>query len=158
MSENKDKRDVNIKEKKLNGRRKKMNDGIEEKENIKSNVVNKNIKNNRTKFFLLKNKNTVLVSSLLIIDIILIICFARDNYANYADVEGNVIFVGEIKNLLFGRNYIGLIVTCFIYFYGVLVGKFLCNNKFKIKQLILLFIGIFVLNILLFYIFTNKIY
>lgn len=166
MSENKNKRDVKkiekITKKTSNRGNIKIGEKIKTKDNskknIKSNTENKVTKFDEFKLFLVKNKNILLVSILLVIDIILIVCFARDNYANYADVDGKVIFVGETKNLLFGRNYVGLVVTCFIYFYGILVSKFLCKNKFKIKQLILLFIGIFVLNVLLFYMFTNKVY
>lgn len=115
-------------------------------------------KSDRVKEFINKNKNILLVSILGIIDIILIICFAKDNLANYAEVDGNVIFVGKIKNLLFGRNYIGLFVTFFIYIYGLVVSKVLCKNNLKIKSSILWFVLIFVVNMILFYIFTNKVY
>ena len=132
------------------------------KEVRKVNTKKKEVKNNKKidkiKSFVNKNKNILLVSILGIIDIILIICFARDNYANYAEVDGNVIFVGKTKNLLFGRNYIGLIVTIFIYIYGLIVSKVLCKNKLEIKKSILWFILIFVVNMILFYVFTNKIY
>ena len=59
--------------------------------------------------------------------------FDLDNIGNnLIKVDGKVIFVGKTKNLLFGRNYVGLIVTCFIYFYGILTSKVLCKNKFTL--------------------------
>lgn len=124
----------------------------------KKNNNKNNKKNNKVKEFINKNKNILLVSILGVIDIILIICFANDNFANYAEIDGDVIFVGKTRNLLFGRNYIGLIVTFFIYIYGLVVSKFLCKNKFKIKNSVLWFLLIFVVNMILFYVFTNKIY
>ena len=135
---------------------------MSKKEVGKVNTKKKSSKNNKKvdSFinFINKNKNILLVSILGIIDIILIICFAKDNFANYAEVDGNVIFVGKIKNLLFGRNYIGLFVTFFIYIYGLVVSKVLCKNNLKIKSSILWFVLIFVVNMILFYIFTNKVY
>jgi len=135
---------------------------MSKKEVRKVNTKKKSSKNNKKvdSFinFINKNKNILLVSILGIIDIILIICFARDNFANYAKVEGNTIFVGEIRNLLFGRNYIGLIVTIFIYIYGIVVSKVLCRNKIGIRKTILWFVLVFVVNMILFYVFTNKIY
>ena len=108
--------------------------------------------------FIKDNKSFLLFGLLCIINIILIIWFAKDNYANYAVVDGENIFVGKTKNLLFGRNYIGLIVTLFIYIYGVVVDRFFFKNKVKIKWLIIMFCGLFIMNMLLFSLFTNKIY
>lgn len=136
---------------------------MNKKEVRKVNTKKKEVKSNNKKFnkiksFVNKNKNILLVSILAVIDIILIICFARDNFANYAEVDGEVIFVGKTRNLLFGRNYIGLIVTFFIYIYGLIVSKVLCKNKLEIKKSVLWFGLIFVVNMILFYVFTNKIY
>lgn len=151
-----------------------MSDKVKSKKNTKKEVVNKVKKKNsvkktetkkkdisklnKIKNFIFNNKNLVLMIVLFIVDVIMIICFARDNYANYADVEGNIIFVGKARNLLFGRNYVGLIVTFFIYFYGLLVSKFWFKTKFNINKILLLFLGLFIVNILLFYGFTIKIY
>ena len=122
----------------------------------------KQIKSNKKfdgiKAFIIKNKNKLMVSILFVIDLVLIIYFAKENYANYAKVKDELIFVGDTKNLLFGRNYIGLIVTLFIYFYGIIVSKFLCRNKLNIKWLVGCFIVILLFNMLMFYLFTNKIY
>ena len=138
-----------------------MSDKVKSKKNTKKELVNKtkgktNIRKkesnkkdygrlNKIKNFILNNKNLVLMIILGIIDIILIICFARDNYANYADVKGKTIFVGKARNLLFGRNYVGLLVTFFIYFYVLLSIFFSSTPEF-------------IINILLFYGFTIKIY
>ena len=128
---------------------------------ISSNKRKNEVKNSKflvIKSFIIKYKSILLWVFLFVIDIILIICFAKDNYANYARLEGNTIFVGDTKNLLFGRNYIGLIVTFFIYTYGIIVEKILCRNKLNLKKLVGLFFLIFVLNMIFFYLFTNKIY
>ena len=130
------------------------------KNNKKKDKLNKSKISKENKFinFVIANKNILLVLVLLVVDIILIIFFAKDNYANYANVNGESIFVGKTRNLIFGRNYIGLIVTLFIYFYGLLVSKVLLKNKINIKWLIGWFIILFIFNILLFSGFTNKIY
>ena len=124
----------------------------------KSKNVECNKKFENVKSFIIKNKNILMVSILFVIDLVLIIWFAKENYANYAKVKDELIFVGDTKNLLFGRNYIGLIVTLFIYFYGIIVSKFLCRNKLNIKWLVGCFIVILLFNMLMFYLFTNKIY
>ena len=116
---------------------------------VKSFDIKELIKNN-------KNKLVLLIVGLL--DIILIIWCARGNVANYVMLDGEDIFVGETKNLLLGRNYITLVVTIFIYFYGLLINKILLKNKIRFKYWVILFIIVLVVNMLLFYLFTNKVY
>lgn len=102
-------------------------------------------------------KKLLIWGLLIVIDIILIVYFAGSNYANYATVEGKVVFVGDTKNLLFGRNYIGLIVSLFMFGYGILMNKFF-KNKFRLKSVLISAMGLLLFNMLLFYLFTNKIY
>lgn len=116
---------------------------------VKSFDIKELIKNN-------KNKLVLLILGLL--DIVLIIWCAKDNVANYVILDGEDIFIGETKNLLLGRNYITLVITIFIYGYGFLINKVLLKNKIKFKYLVILFIIILVVNMLLFYLFTNKVY
>ena len=59
---------------------------------------------------------------------------------------------------MFFSNYITLIITGFIYIYGLAINKILLKNNIKIRYMILLLIGILVINMLLFYLFTNKVY
>ena len=127
---------------------------LKKRKNKKKNYLNgfdikKIIKNN-------KNKLVLLILGLL--DIILIILCARDNVANYVMLNGEDIFVGETKNLLLGRNYITLIITVFIYVYGFFINKILLKNKIKLKYWVFLFVIILVINMLLFYLFTSKVY
>lgn len=127
---------------------------VKKRKNKKKNPVNgfdikELVKNN-------KNKLVLLILGLL--DIILIIWCARDNVANYVMLDGEDIFVGETKNLLFGRNYITLVITVFIYVYGFFINKVLLKNKIKFKYWVILFVIILVINMLLFYLFTNKVY
>ena len=116
---------------------------------VKSFDIKELIKNN-------KNKLVLLILGLL--DIILIIWCARGNVANYVMLDGEDIFVGETKNLLLGRNYITLVITIFIYVYGLLINKILLKNKIRFKYWVILFIIALVVNMLLFYLFTNKVY
>lgn len=149
---------VIMKDSKKDNRIKKNMD--KKKLNNKKNVDKKNIDNkeNNKIEFIKKNKSLLLFMLLFIIDIILIIIFARDNYANYAVLNDEKIFVGDFKNVLFGRNYIGLIVTGFIYFYGILVDRFFFKNKIKFMWLVVMFLFLTLFNMLLFYCFTCKIY
>ena len=112
----------------------------------------------RVKRFVIKNKNILVGIGLAIVDIVLIIYVARNNVANYVNVNGEDIFIGETKNLLLGRNYITLVISAFIYLYGLLINKVLLKNKISKKNLILLFIGILLFNMIMFCIFTNRVY
>lgn len=104
------------------------------------------------------NKNKLVIFGLIVVDIILIIWAARKNIANYVLINGENIFVGDTKNLLLGRNYITLVVTAFIYSYGILINKIFIKKKIKIKYLLLILGLILVINMILFYIFTSKVY
>ena len=121
----------------------------EKKENKKR--IN-NIKEKLTK----QNLFYLLIS---LIDISFIIYFARHNYANYvtSEIEGTF-YVGDSKDLLFGKNYIVIVFTLFIYIYIILAKKIFFHLKQSPKSMIKLFILLFLINILLFFIFTKRIY
>lgn len=110
----------------------------------------------------LKNKlakKNIFYLIILILDITIIIYSARHNFANYVSINGTKsIFIGETKNLLFGRNYITLITTIFFFCYITLSNKILFKQKTTKKGLIYLLIFLLVLNISLFYIFTKRVY
>ena len=96
---------------------------------------------------------------LVIIDIIITIYFARKNAANYVKInEEHTIFVGDTKNLIFGRNYISLITTIFFFIYTCLANRILFREKTTKKFIITTFIFYFILNIILFLLFTKRIY
>lgn len=93
-----------------------------------------------------------------VIDVILIICVARKNVVNYADFLGKSIFVGDEKNLILGRNNISIVVTLFFYGYICLVNRFFLGQKNTKKFLVSLLFILVVLNGILFYCFTTRVY
>lgn len=116
------------------------------------------MKINKTKKTNFDNRRNLVLIGLVLVDIILIIWAARKNIANYVLLNGENIYVGNTRNLLFGRNYITLVITAFIYGYGVIINSILLKNKVKIRYLLLMLVIILVINIILFYIFTNRVY
>ena len=104
------------------------------------------------------NKDNIFYFVLLLIDISIIIYSARHNYANYVTINRKKVFIGKTKNILFGRNYIVLITTLFIYVYTLLSNKILLHKENKKEYIIKYGILLLLLNITLFYIFTKRIY
>lgn len=134
-----------------------------QKNNNLTSKKQKNIQKIRFNKFLaiIKNKITkknILYLVLLILDIAIIIYSARYNFANYISMGTKTIFVGETKNLLFGKNYISLITTIFFFSYICIINKFLFHQKINKKFVLSLLIFLLILNISLFYIFTKKVY
>lgn len=105
-------------------------------------------------------KDTISYIILFIINIILIIYSARKNYANYVSIaDSKNIYIGKnTRYLLLGKNYITLIITTFMYIYTFLLNKFILHKNITKKELILFPIILLLINCILFYIFTNKIY
>lgn len=96
---------------------------------------------------------------MLILDIAIIIYSARNNHANYVTLTNNQsMFVGDTKDLLFGKNYITLIITFFFFIYTLLTNKLLFHIKNTQKFIIILLISLLTLNTVLFFIFTKRIY
>ncbi len=119
-------------------------------------------KEKNKKINIIKNrltKQNLFYFILSIIDIVFIIYCARHNYANYVTnpTEGTF-FIGDSKDLLFGKNYIVIIFTCFIYIYLLLANRIFFNLKHTKKKMLKLFIAIFLINTVLFFIFTKRIY
>lgn len=144
---------------------------VSEKNVKKSNKVNKikktNIqKKNRSfrekieeiKNLMIKYKKVLICLLWGILDVCLIIYVARSNSVNYVDVNGSNVLVGDEKNLLFGRNYITLVVSLFTYIYFIMIDKFVLHIKGDKKYLVWLFIGVLLVNMILFFIFTNRVY
>ena len=107
------------------------------------------------------NKKIIIISYIvfLLIDIIMIIYFAKHNFVNYASIPGQEkILVSKTQKLFFGRNYITLIITLFFTIYTLLCNKYLLKIKNTKKLIISLIIFYLILNIALFYLFTIKIY
>ena len=107
------------------------------------------------------NKKIIMISYtvFLLIDIIMIIYFAKHNFVNYASIPGQEkLLVSKTQKLFFGRNYITLIITLFFTIYTLLCNKYLLKIKNTKKLIISLIVFYLILNIALFYLFTIKIY
>lgn len=138
---------------------------MEEKKNKNKKVTNKEKK---TKKITVKKekqpktntkKTIIIYLALLIVDIIMIIYAARHNFVNYATIPGmSKILVGNNKKLFFGRNYINIIITIFFSIYTLLCNKYILKIKNTKKLTISLIIFYLILNIILFYLFTKRIY
>lgn len=95
---------------------------------------------------------------LFLLDIILVIYSARKNIVNYVVISDQEVFVGKIRYLLLGRNYINLIIIGFFYIYTCLINRFFLQRKNTKKFLLWLFLILIILNLLLFFFFTKKVY
>lgn len=137
---------------------KKRYNKIESSDNM--NKKNNNITNVKKNKKEITKKQTILSYILiLLIDIAMIIYFARHNYVNYISLPGKEkVLISKTKNLFFGRNYITLIITFFFTIYTLLYNKYLLKIKNTKKLTISIIIFYIILNIALFYIFTKKIY
>ena len=113
---------------------------------------------NQTKIKKYITKDNIFYFVLLLIDVSIIIYSARHNYANYVTINNEKVFIGKTKNMLFGRNYIVIITTLFIYVYTLLSNKILLHKENKKEYIIKYGILLLLLNITLFYIFTKRIY
>ena len=122
--------------------------GVVNKRNKKQ--VKKKNKDKKNSFmqFLINNKNIIIGIILCLLDIGLIIYVARMNVANYVEINGEDVFVGDIKNLWLGRNYISLIVSGFIFIYGLIINKVFLKKKVSVKKILLIFIGVLIFNII----------
>lgn len=127
---------------------------VDGKKNMKQKDSVKKKKNIKRLF----TKTNIIYGSLFLIDIILVIFMARSNIVNYVEIAGHNVFVSETKYLLLGRNYINIIITIFFYIYTILIRKLILHQKLTIKYLILLLFVLVALNLLLFFIFTKRIY
>lgn len=119
---------------------------------------NKDIVNKELLFSKYLTKVNITYFIFFLIDIILVIYLARGNRVNYVLIFDEEVFVSKTKYLLWGRNYVNVIVTAFFYIYGCLLNKFYLKRKFNKKFLALLLAILLVLNVLLFVIFTKRVY
>ena len=103
-------------------------------------------------------KSNITYFLLLLVDIVLVIYMARKNIVNYVVISDVEVFVSKTRYLLWGRNYINVIIILFFYIYTCLVNKFFLKRKNTKKFLIWLFVILVVINVLLFILFTKKVY
>lgn len=119
---------------------------------------NKDIMNKELFFSKYLTKTNITYFVFFLIDIILVIYLARGNRVNYVLIFDEEIFVSKTKYLLWGRNYVNVIATSFFYIYGCLLNKFYLKRKNTKKFLISLLAILLIVNVLLFIIFTKRIY
>ena len=113
----------------------------------------------KKKFKKILTKQNIWNFLVFIIDIILIIYVARKNNINYVTINSNdPIYLGDWHNLFWGRNYITIVITLVVYIYFFLLNKFYFKKEIKTKYFVIAFLSILLLNSLLFYLFTNKVY
>lgn len=139
------------KEKKLSNMKKKTNIS----NNKKTKDVKKEKKKNLKSLF---TKTNVTFLILFLLNIILVIYSARKNVVNYVTISNQDIFVSKTRYLLWGRNYINIIITVFFYLYICVINHFFLGRKNTRKFLVSLFFILIILNILLFFLFTKRIY
>ena len=148
-----------------------MNKTVSNKEEVKSKKVSKKsqatqvkkkkIDNNSNKKIDIKKyltKVNITYFVFLLVDIVLVIYLARQNIVNYAVILDKEIFVSKTRYLLWGRNYVNVIVIAFFYIYGCLLNKFFLKRKLSKKFLVGLLAILLILNVLLFIIFTKRVY
>lgn len=112
-------------------------------------------KNHKKSIFTKKN---IIYFILFLLDASLVIYVARENVVNYVKIVDQDIFVSQTRNLFLGRNYITLVITAFFYLYICLIHRFFLREKNTKKFLIWLLVILLLLNFLLFFLFTKRIY
>lgn len=104
------------------------------------------------------NKTSITYLGLILFDVLLTIYIARQNVINYVVIADKKIMISKLNYLLLGRNYVNVVLMLFFYGYTCIVNKFFLKRKNSIKFLILVFGLIVCINLLLFYLFSNKVY
>lgn len=116
------------------------------------------IKVNKTTISNIFSKKNIIYFIIFILDMGLVIYFARKNVVNCVVISDKTIVVGGNNRLLFGKNYITLVVTFFFYVYICLINKVIFKEKKNEIFYVLLFLVLILLNIGLFYLFTKRVY
>lgn len=133
----------------------------EEKQSPKKDKI-KVKQNNKTVLTKIKNKITkenIIYFIIAILDIFIIIYSARKNIINYVSIDSSKpIYLGDKHNLFLGRNYITLITTIVVYIYILALNKFYFKKKISLKYMILVLLILLLLNCIIFYLFTTKVY
>ncbi len=107
---------------------------------------------------LFKYKSIITYLLIYIADIVLVIFCAINNKVHYVKFMSKDVLVGNTHDLLFGRNYVNLVIICFFYLYLVVVNKFYLKKNNHRKFMIIGLVSLLFINIMLFYIFTKRIY
>lgn len=108
--------------------------------------------------FKVKIKKNILYVLFFLVDIGLIIYSARKNFVNIVVINDVEKMIGDTKLLFFGRNYITVVITLFFYLYILAFEKIYFKRKLKMSHVILFFLGLCLINLILFYCFTVRVY
>ena len=103
-------------------------------------------------------KKIIVYLIIMVLDIGIIIYSARRNILHFIDLNNKTVTLGGTKRILFGKNYITLVVTFFFYIYICLVNKFIFKEKKKEWFYVVLFLLLIIINILLFVAFSKRVY
>ena len=103
-------------------------------------------------------KKIIIYSIIMLIDIIMIFLFAKRNILHFVVVGNKKVNVSGTNRMLFGKNYITLIVTFFLYIYICMINKVVFKEKKKELFYVILFLGLIIINILLFVICSKRVY
>lgn len=105
----------------------------------------------------IKNKNYLYIF-LILINIVFTIYIAKKNSVHYVKVLNNDVLISNDKLLFLGRGYINLLIIGFFSLYTILIDKFLLKKKITFKSSILIILLYSILDVVLFYLFINKIF
>ena len=123
--------------------------------NTKKNKINIK-KQNRVKQML--NKTNVTYFLIGICDIVLVLFCAFKNRVQYTVIFDKSFLVGKTSDMLFGKNYINLIITFFFYVYLLLMNRFFLKRRNTKKFLVGSFFAFIIVNFVLFYLCTKRVY
>ena len=127
--------------------------------NIKQDKKESNNKKDKINLKKYLTKENVIYMLIAIADIMIIIYTAKKNIINYVTIENNKpIYLGNKHNLFLGRNYITLFTTFIVYIYTLILNRFYFKKQIPIKYLILVLLLILLVNCIIFYLFTTKVY
>ncbi len=148
----------NVSSTKIKG--KKVNYSTRDKQKKSSNGSNKSHDNQLrdcSVLFANRKKRILVHFALIVIDVILVWYMARRNMVHLVQLDGEDILLGTNRVLLFGRNYINLIIIVFFFGYTILLQRFFFRRKLTWKFILGALLFYFILNIVLFSNFTVRI-
>lgn len=135
---------------------------VKNNSSIKGSLIRKNKIVNKFKednmFKSLTKKELISYISLFLVDVILVIFCAKQNIVHYVDYGDMNFFVSKTRYLLWGRNYVNLIIITFFYIYGCVMNRFFLQRRNTKKFLIWFLVSLLVVNVILFLIFTKRVY
>ena len=105
----------------------------------------------------IKNKNYIYIF-LILINIVFTIYIAKKNSVHYVKVLNYDVLISNDKLLFLGRGYINLLIIGFFSLYTILIDKFLLKKKITFKSSILIILLYSILDVVLFYLFINRIF